>query len=231
MALPSLSTPKYITNLPSTGEEIEYRPFLVKEEKLLLMAMEGQDEKEIQRAIISILNDCIITDINIDKLSVFDVEFLFLNLRGKSVGEVIELKISHPEGDCDHKSDVTIQIDDIKVQGEISDGKITLTDQIGVKLRYPSLNDATKYANDDPQSLFKLIASCIEFVWDQDQVYNDFTLDEMVDWLDTLDQNAFKNISKFFESSPKLSHTISWNCKKCGKDDSILLEGLSNFFT
>lgn len=230
MGLPSLSTPKYTTNLPSTGQEIEYRPFLVKEEKILLMALEGNDDKEIQRAISSILESCIISDIKISDLSVFDVEYLFLNLRGKSVGEVIEVKIGHPDSECKHQTDVKINIDDIKVQGEISDGKIELSGGIGVKLKYPTIESATKYPTDTADGLFKMIASCVDFVYDQEQVYNDFTNDEMVQWLDGLDQNSFKNVTKFFESIPKLSHKIEWKCSACGKTDSVLLEGINNFF-
>jgi hypothetical protein len=230
MALPSLGTPEFHTTIPSTGQEITYRPFLVKEEKILLMAMEGEDEREIQHAILGILEDCIITDVDVNKLAVFDIEYLFLKLRGKSVGEMIDLKIGHAESNCDHKTEVSINIDDIVVQGDITDGKVQLTDEIGAKLRYPTIADATRYDSGSPDGMFKMIASCVEFIYDQENVYQDFTVDEMVEWLGGLNQSAFQKVTAFFENLPKLSHDITWTCKKCGENETVKLEGLNSFF-
>jgi hypothetical protein len=230
MALPSLGTPKFITSIPSTGQEIQYRPFLVKEEKILLMALEGGDEKEIQRAISDILSSCILTEIDVGKLAVFDVEFLFMNLRGKSVGENIELRVGHQDSECTHKTEISINIDDIKVSGNISDGKIEVTDQIGVKLKYPSITDVTRFSSETSEGMFKMIASCIEYVYDQNEVYNEFTIEEMVEWLEGLNQGSFQKITTFFETLPKLSHTIEWKCSKCGETEKVVLEGLNSFF-
>lgn len=230
MALPSIGTPQFVTTIPSTGEEIEYRPFLVKEEKLLLMAMEGNDDKEVQRAILNTLSNCIITNVDVSKLAVFDVEYLFLKLRGKSVGEIINIKIGHENSECDHKTEVDINLDEIQVLGEISDGKVQITEEIGAKLRYPTIQDATKFETDSSDGMFKMIASCVEFIYDQENVYNEFTVDEMVEWLEGLNQSSFQKITAFFEKLPKLSHDITWTCKKCGKSDTVKLEGLNNFF-
>jgi hypothetical protein len=141
MALPSLSTPEFVTKIPSTGEEIKYRPFLVKEEKILLMALEGKDQVEITDAVMRLLENCIITKIDIKKLATFDVEYLFLKLRGKSVGENIEIRAMHQTGDCKETTNVSINLDKIEISGEKTDGKIMLTDDVGVKLKYPGMRD------------------------------------------------------------------------------------------
>ena len=129
MGLPSLATPKFNTTIPSTGQEIEYRPFLVKEEKVLLMALEGGDQKEISKATQNIIKSCVLSDINIDKLATFDIEYLFLKLRGKSVGELVELQLGHSDSECDHKTEIQINLDEIEVVGDISDGKIMIDDK------------------------------------------------------------------------------------------------------
>lgn len=228
MALPSISTPEFSTQIPSTGEKIKYRPFLVKEEKLLLIAMEGGDQNEITESVVKILENCIISDIDVKNLATFDIEYLFLKLRGKSVGEVITLQVMHPQNEeCKHSTDVQVNIDDINVTGNISEGKIMLTDGVGVKMKYPSMSTVL----DGTEDTFDVIASCIDFIFDQDNVYNEFTDKELMDWIESLNQAQFKKISDFFEDMPKLSTEIEWKCEKCGKDDSIKLEGLQSFFT
>lgn len=233
MALPSISTPTFTTKIPSSGDEIQYRPFLVKEEKILLMALEGGDQKEISTAILKLLDECIITEIYTEKLSTFDVEYLFLKLRGKSVGEVIKVTVGHLEGDCKHKTEASISIEDIQVSGEIQDGKVMVTDSVGVKLRYPSLKDVMNVngENPDTEAMFDLITDCVEYVYDAENIYNDFTHKEMKEWVESLSQEQFKKISNFFEDLPKLSHEIAWSCSECGKKDSMVLEGLQAFFT
>lgn len=231
MALPSIATPEFSTTIPSTGEEITYRPFLVKEEKILLMALEGGDQKEITRSIIVLLKNCILTEnIAVEKLATFDIEYLFLKLRGKSVGEVVELKIGHQEGECNHQSDVSINLDEIKVTGEVQDGKIMITDDIGVKLHYPTIDGTLTVDTDNADSMFGLVTDCIEYIYDSNEVYNDFTQQELQNWVDQLNQAQFKKITDFFQSMPSLSHKVEWKCKKCGEQDSILLEGLQSFF-
>jgi hypothetical protein len=232
MALPSLSAPEFFTTIPSTGKEIKYRPFLVKEEKILLMALEGEDAKEINSAILKILKNCIIDDVDVNKLSTFDVEYLFLRLRGKSVGEKVELKVGHTKGDCTHQTEVEVDLDKVELVGEIKDGKIMLTDSIGLKIRYPSLSDVTANPNQDAaDAMYDMIANCVEYIYDDEEVYGEFTKKELQDWIGGLNASQFKKITEFYEDMPKVSHEIKWVCPKCGEEDSIILEGLDSFFT
>lgn len=230
MALPSISTPEFSTHIPSTGEKIKYRPFLVKEEKILLIALEGNDQQEITTAILNILNSCILSEVDVSKLSTFDVEFLFLNLRGKSVGEVIEVKMGHAEGDCKNLTDALIKIDDIDIVNEISDGKIMLTDNVGVKMRYPTVQDVAKLDIKNSDDTFSLIAQCVEYIFDEQNVYSEFTQEEIIDWVGNLNQLQFRNISSFFEEMPKLSYELKWKCDACGENETRTIEGLQGFF-
>lgn len=231
MALPVISTPEFFDALPSTNEEIKYRPFLVGEEKSLLIAMEGQDQKEISNAILNLLKNCLITDLDINKLATFDIEYLFLKIRGKSVGEVINVKMTHTEGDCEHRTEVQVNLDDIKVQGEVKDSKVMITDEIGVALKYPTLASIMNMKNDGANAMFTMICENIEYIYDSEQVYSDFSQQEIEEWVNGLGQAQFRKITEFFEGIPKLSHTVEWKCPKCGKEDSVVLEGLQSFFT
>lgn len=234
MSLPSLSVPEFQTKIPSTGKTIKYRPFLVKEEKILLMAMEGRDANEITNAVLNLLENCILSDIDVGSLATFDIEYLFLKLRGKSVGETIEVKVSHEDkSECQARTDIAINLEDIQVVGDIADGKIMLTDEIGVKLTYPTFS-TLRSANtvlSEQDTAFDIMISCIEFVFDTDNVYSDFTADELKEWVEGLNQTQFKQITDFFENIPKLSHEVEWKCKDCGKTETIKLEGLQGFFT
>ena len=232
MGLPSIATPQFSTTIPSTGQEVEYRPFLVKEEKILLMALEGGDQKEIAKATEKIIKSCIIDDIDISKLATFDVEYLFLKLRGKSVGEVIDLKVAHTDenSECKHRTDIEINIDDIAVWGEELDNKIMIDDNVGVVLRFPGMKDVDGMDLESPESMFGVIGNCIDYVFDDDTVYNEFTKKEIDDWVEALNQKQFLKIAEFFNNIPKLSYKVEWTCPECGKDDSIVLEGLQSFF-
>lgn len=236
MALPKISTPEFFDAIPSTKQEIQYRPFLVGEEKTLLIALEGQDNKEISNAIMRLLKTCILTDgIEVDKLSTFDIEYLFLKVRGKSVGEVINASVGHTSEDseCKHKTEIQINIDDIKVQGDIKDGKVMITDTVGVKMRYPTIGTVMSMKGEGTESLFGMILDCIEYIFDEEKIYNesDFTRDELADWVNNLNQGQFKNVSSFFDEMPKLKHKITWKCPKCGEDEEMMVEGLQSFFT
>jgi len=233
MTLPSISTPEFSTKIPSTGEEIKYRPFLVKEEKILLMALEGGETSEINDAVKKILNSCIVNEIDVDKLSTFDVEYLFLQLRGKSVGEVVELTVTHPTGDCTHKTDIEINIDSIKIKNLDNEKKIMLTEDVGVMMRYPTMQEMMKISNDQSETdtLFNLITMSVDYVFDMENVYSDFTDKEIEDWINTLSQNQFKKVVEFFQNMPKLEYDLEWVCEKCGEKDSVKLEGLQSFFT
>ena len=194
------------------------------------MALEGNDQQEITTAILNILNSCILSEVDVSKLSTFDVEFLFLNLRGKSVGEVIEVKMGHTDGECKALTDASIKIDDIGIVNEISDGKIMLTDDVGVKMRYPTVQDVAKLDMKNSDDTFGLIAQCVEFIFDQENVYNEFTQEEIIDWVGNLNQAQFKNIASFFEDMPKLSYELKWKCDACGESETRTIEGLQGFF-
>jgi hypothetical protein len=232
MALPSLSAPEFITTVPSTGEEIKYRPFLVKEEKILLMALEGNDQNEITNAIMKILSNCVLSNVDIKKLATFDIEYLFLKLRGKSVGEVIEIKVGHtnPDSPCKHRTELEINIDEIQVVGDKPNDKIQLDESIGVKLRFAGMNDISDVDTESSSDLFKMIAGCIEYVYDQENVYGEFSQKEMETWLEQLSSEQFSKITAFFNDSPKLQQAVKWKCPECGEEDEMTLEGLAAFF-
>jgi|TARA_B100001094_G_scaffold275743_1_gene283466 hypothetical protein len=232
MALPVLASPEFMTEIPSTKQKIKFRPFLVREEKILYMALEGEDSKEIENAIVTILSNCIIDTVDIDKLTLFDIEYLFLQLRGKSVGEKVELMLSHSDetNECTHKTKLEIDLDTIKIQGDISDGKLMLDDTIGVKVRYPYINDSSSVVGVENDA-FSALSIFIEYVYDKENVYNDFTKEEIAEWLEQLNQTQFGKLIKFFQDVPKLSHTVEWTCPECKQKDSIKLEGLQSFFT
>lgn len=232
MALPALASPEFMTEIPSTKQQIKFRPFLVKEEKILYMALEGQDTKEIENAIVTILSNCILDTVDIHKLTLFDIEYLFLQLRGKSVGEKVELMLSHSDenNECQHKTKLEVDLDSIKIQGEVSDGKLMLDDKIGVKVRYPYINDAS-LVDKNESDVFSTLSIFVEYVFDKDNVYNDFSKEEMNEWLESLSQTQFRKLIEFFENVPKLAHTVEWTCPECKQKDSIKLEGLQSFFT
>ena len=239
MPLPKIVTPTYELVLPSSNRKIKFRPFLVKEEKILILAMESQDTKQIANAVKNVITHCILTrGIKVDKLSTFDIEYLFLNIRGKSVGEDIEVMVTCPD---DGKTQVPtlINIDSIKVQkSDDHETDIKLDDTYTLRMKYPSLNEFIKsnFAGgvDDMNvdDTFDLIASCIEQVYSEEESWSsaDCTKKELKDFLEQLDSKQFKNIEKFFETMPKLSHTVTVINPNTKKENKIVLEGLQNFF-
>jgi hypothetical protein len=232
MALPVMNTPKYSVIVPSTGQEIEYRPFLVKEEKIMLTALEGGDQKGIVRAVLDVIEKCVLTEgVDIRNLPTFDVEKIFLKIRAKSVGETIEMRVRHPKGECEHRTDVIIPLEDINVSGKIQDGKIELTDTVGIKLKYPSFETSYGVGKLGVKEAFDIIYDSIEYVWDENDVYRDFDKEEMENWVGQLTKEQFKMIMDFLENSPKMKYDIQWTCKECGKEDSVVVEGLTSFFT
>ena len=239
MPLPKIVTPTYELVLPSSNRKIKFRPFLVKEEKILILAMESQDTKQIANAVKNVITHCILTKgIKVDKLSTFDIEYLFLNIRGKSVGEDIEVMVTCPD---DGKTQVPalINIDSIKIQkSDDHETDIKLDDTYTLRMKYPSLNEFIKsnFAGgvDDMNvdDTFDLIASCIEQVYSEEESWSsaDCTKKELKDFLEQLDSKQFKNIEKFFETMPKLSHTVTVTNPNTKKENKIVLEGLQNFF-
>ena len=237
MPLPTISTPTYELIIPSSNRKIKYRPFLVKEEKILILAMESQDTKQIARSVKDVLTKCILSKgIKVEKLSTFDIEYLFLNIRGKSVGEDIEVMVTCPD---DGKTQVptSINIDSIKVQkGEDHSRDIKLDDNYTLRMKYPSLtefiknNFATTEMNVD--DTFQLISSCIEQVYSEEESWTseDCTKKELSQFLDQLNSSQFKEIEKFFETMPKLSHKVMVTNPNTKVESEIVLEGLQNFF-
>ena len=238
MPLPKFSTPTYELELPSTGKTIKFRPFLVKEEKLLVLALESDDSKEITNAIKAVLKDCIQTrGVKVDTLPTFDIEYLFLNIRGKSVGEDIEVSVLCPD-DEETYAEVQISIDDIKVTKDKNhSNQIKIDDNLMMEMKYPSLDQFVKsnfeFSNDNQvDQSFELIASCIDKVYSADEAWttDDFTKKEVTEFLEQMNSAQFKEIESFFATMPKLSHEVQVVNPKTKKKSKVTLEGLASFF-
>mgnify|MGYP001350599863 FL=1 len=238
MPLPKIATPTYELVLPSSDRKIKYRPFLVKEEKILIIAMESEDQKQITNAIKSVINSCILTrGIKVDKLSTFDIEYLFLNIRGKSVGENVEVLVTCPD---DNKTQVPviIPLDEIKIVKNPNHKKdIKLDNDLTMRMKYPSLSEFVKTNFDIDGSVsieesFELITACVEQIYNEEESWNssDFTKKEMIDFLDQLNSKQLKEIESFFDTMPKLSHTIKVTNPETKVKNEVVLEGLSSFF-
>ena len=238
MPLPKIATPTYELELPSTGQSIKYRPFLVKEEKVLVIALESEDNKQITTAIKAVLKSCILTKgVKVESLPTFDIEYLFLNIRGKSVGEELEVNVICPD-DGETTVPVVINLDEIEVQkDENHSNKIKIDDSIMMELKYPSLEQFIKNNFDfnDKNAMdqsFELIASCIDKVYTEDEVWAtaDCTKKEVKEFLESMNSQQFKEIEEFFESMPKLSHTIKVTNPNTKVESEVTLEGLASFF-
>ena len=238
MPLPKISTPTYELELPSTEQSVKYRPFLVKEEKLLVIALETEDVKQITNAIKTVIKNCILTkDIKVETLPTFDIEFLFLNIRGKSVGEQVDVNIICPD-DNETNVSVSINLDDIKLQkNEDHTNKIKIDSKIMMEMKYPSLEQFIKnnfdFNNQNAMDQsFDLIASCIDKIYTEDEVWStsDVTKKEVTEFLESMNSSQFKDIEKFFETMPKLSHKIQIKNPKTEVESEVILEGLASFF-
>jgi len=238
MPLPKIATPTYELVIPSSKKKIKYRPFLVKEEKILILAMESEDTNQIANAVKNVISSCILSrGIKVDKLSTFDIEYLFLNIRGKSVGEQIEVMVTCPD-DKKTKVPTSINIDSIKVQIDDKHSKdIVLDDQYTLRMKYPSLSEFIKnnFANIDDINVddtFELIASCIEQVYSEEESFaaSDCTKKELSQFLEQLNSSQFKMIETFFDTMPKLSHKVKVINPNTGVENEIILEGLQSFF-
>tara|TARA_B100001109_G_scaffold243742_1_gene229815 strand:- start:32 stop:751 length:720 start_codon:yes stop_codon:yes gene_type:complete len=238
MPLPKIATPSYELVIPSSKKKVKFRPFLVKEEKILILAMESQDNSQIASAVKDVISNCILSrGIKVDKLSTFDIEFLFLNIRGKSIGEDVEVMVTCPD---DGKTQVPtrIMLDDIKIQ--ISDEHsqdIKLDDEYTLRMKYPSLDEFIKNnfnASGDinVDDTFDLISSCIEQVYSEEESWaaSDCTKKELSQFVEQLNSSQFKEIEKFFDTMPKLSHTVKVINPNTKKENEVVLEGLQSFF-
>jgi hypothetical protein len=235
MPLPKIEVPTYTTELPSTGQTIKFRPFLVKEEKVLLMAMESEDDKQITDAVCTLLTNCIQSRLKVRTLPMFDLEFLFLQIRGKSVSEELDLKITCRD-DNETVVDVQIQLDDVKVvKPEGITDMIKVTDNIAVKMKYPQLDTFVKSnfsQNAKPEEAFDVIIQCIDQIIEGDEVHEacNATKKELNGFLDSLTSKQFENLQKFFTNMPKLSHTLLVKNPNTGSEDEYTIEGLAAFF-
>ena len=240
MPLPKINTPTYEMTLPSTGKKIKYRPFLVREEKILIMAMESENMSEITNAIVQILSDCIVSkDIKVESLATFDIEYLFLNVRAKSVGETVDVNITCPD-DGETQVEMSIDIDSIKVQKTRGHKNIIkLDDELSMKLKYPSLDqfvennfETEEGASEINQSL-SMITSCVEMIYNQEESWeaSDYSKKELDEFIEQLNTKQFKQIEKFFATMPKLSHTIVVKNPETGVESEVVLEGLASFFS
>ncbi len=238
MPLPTIATPTYELELPSIKKKISYRPFLVKEEKLLVLALESEDTKQITNAIKAVIKSCILTKgIKVETLPTFDIEYLFLNIRGKSVGEEVEVNIIAPDDETTSVP-VKIMIDEIKVkETEGHTNKVKVDDQLTMEMKYPSLHEFISNNfdfNDDSniERSFDLIGSCIDKVYNEEEVWSisDCTKKEINGFLEQMNSKQFKEIEKFFDTMPKLSHEINVLNPKTKVKSTVVLEGLSSFF-
>tara|TARA_Y100000361_G_scaffold91921_1_gene81957 strand:- start:1663 stop:2379 length:717 start_codon:yes stop_codon:yes gene_type:complete len=237
MPLPTIATPTYSLELPSTKKTIKYRPFLVKEEKLLVLALETESQKEITTAVKSVIKNCIQTrGVKVETLPTFDIEYLFLNIRGKSVGEEVEVNIIAPD-DGVTQIPVTIDLDEIKVvENPEHNRQIKINDELIMEMKYPSLEQFIKNNFDVNESnfdqSFELIASCVGKIYSDDEVWStdDVSKKEVIEFLEQMNSIQFKDIEKFFETMPKLSHTVKVTNPKTKVESEVVLEGLSSFF-
>lgn len=243
MPLPKIETPEYELVVPSTNEKVKYRPFLVKEEKILLIALETDDEKEVINAVQNIISSCTFGNIDVESLAMFDIEFIFLQLRSKSKGEEVELLIECDK--CKQQTPFVLNLQDVQVQRiEGHEKNIKLQNNIGVTMRYPSIELRTLFNNDatDIENIFRSLVICLESIYDEETVYpaKDHTEQELNDFFESLPESEFKKIQRFFETMPSLRHEVDIECnnrtgkgksaKPCGHHNKKTLEGLQSFF-
>ena len=247
MGLPTIAVPEYTLTIPSSGKEVKYRPFLVKEEKILLLAMESEKTEEIITATKTIIENCVYGDFDVNEMPTFDIEYIFLQLRGKAKGEVLDLNYKCPK--CELEIPININIDDIAVQRNKEHNKdVKLTEELGVMMKYPNLSLQTQIAQaadgrPEIEGLFETMTACIDYIYDKETTYpsKDHTQKEMTDFLESLTDTQFQKIAKFFETSPILKHNVELHCKhkvkgkgkekkECGYKEQITLEGLQSFF-
>ena len=240
MPLPTVETPTYELKLPSSNKKIKYRPFLVKEEKVLIIALESKSQTEITNAVKDVLKQCILTkDVNVDSLPTFDIEYIFLNIRAKSIGEAIKVLVTCPD-DGETEVPVTIYVDEIKVvKSKEHKTDIVLDDNMTLRMKYPSINQfiETNFdTNEDPKEsvnkTFKIISECIDTIYTQEDAWDakDYTSKERVEFVEQLNSNQYKEVEKFFSTMPKLSHKIQITNPNTKKKSTVVLEGLADFF-
>lgn len=238
MSLPVIATPKFELTLPSTGKKYKYRPFLVKEEKVLLIALESGNTIDIINAVKEVIISCVI-GIKIGELSTFDLEYVFLRLREKSISDIVSLIVKHPDGKnskgekCDESKTFEIKLSDVNVTfNEKNSKKIQLTDDVGVVMKYPSF-DSTNISDDlTTDAIFKVIQESIDYIYDKENTYpaKEHKPEEIKAFIESLSHKQMELIEEFFTTMPKVEYTINWKCDKCGCEETITLSGLNDFF-
>ena len=230
MALPILETPTYELELPSTGKIIKYRPFLVKEFKILLTALESE-VSEITRILLDLIDNCTFNKLNVNKLAHFDIEFIFVNLRAKSIGELTDLNY---KCDCEFTNNFSINLLEAKIiKPDDFTNRIMITNDVGVQMRYPKFNEIISiYENLKTEKVISLICDCIEKIFTKDETYNteDQSKEEIIGFLESFSKKQFEKLENFFLNMPKLENRLNHICKNCSKENTIVLEGLQNFF-
>jgi hypothetical protein len=239
MALPKLNVPVYEAILPSTEKVIKYRPFLVKEEKILLTALETEDTKSLSSAVRQIVNNCVQGELDVDKLPTFDIEYLFLRLRAKSVGEKVTIGLrpygcSKNEGGlCKSTTEVEIDLEEVKVtKNKASSSKIMLDDKIGIKMKYPDINTINLSGTTSEAAGMDVIKNCIDMIYTKEETHerDSFTDEELDEFIDSLNSQQFKLIRTFFDNMPVLKHIVKYKCNTCGEKKETTLQGLNSFF-
>ena len=245
MALPKIDVPTYETTLISSGKKVKYRPFLVKEQKLFLMASQSNDEKETINVVKQVLNNCIISDIDVEDLPTFDLEHLFMQLRARSVGEVVNLKYNCNNTVKDDKGEdkpcgglVKFDLNILDIKPTIDkdhNNKIEITEKLGIVMKYPTLKMVGNFdnlQNESIDSIMEIIVSCIDFIYDDDQMYyaKDSSKEELMEFVENLQQDDLEKIQKFFTTMPKITKPLDFKCGKCGYEEKIVVEGIQNFF-
>lgn len=246
MALPKIDLPIYELKLVSVPQPIKYRPFLVKEEKLLLMALQSNDEENIFNTIKQVVNNCLLTDLDIDNMPVFDLEYLFLQLRAQSIGNMIETvyicknRVNEEEGDagfCSNMMQVKIDLTDIKPPINDLPTRIPLTNTIGIQMKFPTVKSMRSIKevieSNNLESIYSLMFDCFDFIYDSAEVYysKETSFEEFKSFVESLTQEQFDRIALFFENMPNIAHTVEHDCEKCGFHHKFNMEGLVDFFT
>ena len=229
MSLPKLNTPVYEAILPSTDKVIKFRPFLVKEEKVLLTAMEDGSQTALMNAIKTILKNCVQGNLDVERLPLFDIEYLFLKLRSKSIGEISEIGLKCTDTECGGVNQISINMDEIEVnKPEGHNRKIMISDEVGVMMSYPVIKTAGITEEDG----MAIVKDCIEMVFTEEEQHerDSFTSKELDEFIESMDTKQFGKIKEFFDTMPKLQHTINYKCEKCGEDKEVTLQGLDSFF-
>jgi hypothetical protein len=236
MALPKLAAPRFALEIPSTGKRISFRPFLVKEEKALLMAAQSEDTVDMIDAVKDVISACVVDDtFDVEKIPYFDLEYIFLNIRAKSISEIVKLEYRHTGGvnyqgiACDAVTPVEINLEQVKVHKDPDHtNKVKLDDRLGIELRYPTINDVRMVS--DGADEIEMLAKCIVSVYDEDSVYEPDNMQDSIDFIESLNNEQFMRIMQFISTMPKLRHTFSYRCRGCGQEDKVTLEGMSDFF-